>query len=77
MTRKKKTGFNNVTKRDLKKIKSVINEKSGVVSKKIFEVGDGNVNKEKRCRILKTLGKGMKAIKLSHFKTKRNVRNVG
>lgn len=72
MTRKKKTGFNNVTKRDLKKIKSVINEKSGVVSKKIFEVGDGN-----RCRILKTLGKGMKAIKLSHFKTKRNVRNVG
>ena len=65
---RKKTGFKNVTKKDLSKMRSVISKKSGLTSKKIFEeVGVSNVNREKRCRILRTLTKDMKVNKLPHL----------
>lgn len=52
----RKSLFNNVTKRDFKKI---LNYKNGVTSKKLFEKASvENVsNEEKKCKILKALAK--------------------
>lgn len=57
----KETQFKNVTKRDWRKSKRVINKKSELTYKKLFgEIGIVNVDRQKRHRILRTLAKDIK-----------------
>lgn len=52
-------------KRDVRKIKMITSKESGLTDKNIFDKSwIANVNREKRCKILKILAKRMKTIAL-------------
>lgn len=53
-SRKKKLGLR-IWQKDLRKIKRLISKKSGLINKKTFKAsGVMNINRKKRCRILRT-----------------------
>lgn len=60
--RTKGKGFKNVTQRDLRKLKQTLVKNPLLTSKEIFhQAGMEEVRRDKRCRMLKTLGKVKKA----------------
>lgn len=60
----KKNLTQNVTKRDVRKIKMIISKESGLTDKNIFDKSWIANVREKRCKILKILAKHMKTIAL-------------